>query len=338
MDFSAFPRVPLAHLPTPLEPLHIPTGSPHDARLFVKRDDCTGLGFGGNKTRKLEFAVGHALAMGADTLITSGAWQSNHVRQTAAAAARFGLRCEVVISDAAGRETEAYRASGNLLLHSLFGAHLHFVADDGDATMAGIDRLVGEATARGEKPYVVTLGVSDAIGSLGYAECARELLAQFQAQAISPSAIVLATGSGGTHAGLLAGLRLLGSAIPVIGISVSEPKEIKFGKVRTVADAMLALCGAPSSVVPDADIVVLDDYTGPGYAIPTVEANDALRMLAASQGLLLDPVYTAKAMAGLLDLLDRGTLGGDVVFIHTGGTPALFAYVDEFPLTKATCP
>ena len=169
MDFSAFPRVPLAHLPTPLEPLHIPTGSPHDARLFVKRDDCTGLGFGGNKTRKLEFAVGHALAMGADTLITSGAWQSNHVRQTAAAAARFGLRCEVVISDAAGRETEAYRASGNLLLHSLFGAHLHFVADDGDATMAGIDRLVGEATARGEKPYVVTLGVSDAIVSLGYA-------------------------------------------------------------------------------------------------------------------------------------------------------------------------
>jgi len=338
MDLSPFARLSLAHLPTPLERLASLTGDAWNVRLFVKRDDCTGLGFGGNKTRKLEFTLGHALAAGATTLITSGAWQSNHVRQTAAAAARAGLNCHVVICDATGRDTESYRTSGNLLLHSLFGAHLHFVEDDGDATTSRIDQLAAEAWARGETPYIVPLGASDAIGSLGYAECARELLDQCEAQAISPTTIILATGSGGTHAGLVAGLRLLGSSVRVIGISVSEPADVKFAKVRGIADAMLGLFGAPSTTVTDADILVLDDYTGPGYAIPTVEANDAIRALAAREGLLLDPVYTAKAMAGLIDLLKRGTLSGDVVFLHTGGTPALFAYADEFPLSKVTCP
>lgn len=338
MDLSHFARLPLAHLPTPLERLNALTGSPRGVRLFVKRDDCTGLGFGGNKTRKLEFTLGHALAAGATTLITSGAWQSNHVRQTAAAAARTGLNCHVVISDAVGRDTEAYCASGNMLLHSLFGAHLHFAADDGDATTLRIDRLADEAAARGETPYIVPLGASDGIGSLGYAECARELLAQCAAQSIAPTAIVLATGSGGTHAGLVAGLRMLGSTMRVIGVSVSEPADVKFAKVRGIADAMLDLCGAAQSIVSDADIVVLDDYTGPGYAVPTEAANDAIRTLAAREGLLVDPVYTAKALAGLLDLLERGKLTGDVIFLHTGGAPALFAYADEFPLTKAICP
>ncbi|MBY8821266.1 D-cysteine desulfhydrase family protein [Sphingomonas colocasiae] len=338
LDLSPFARLPLAHLPTPLERLSALTGDAWGVRLFVKRDDCTGLGFGGNKTRKLEFTLGHALAAGATTLITSGAWQSNHVRQTAAAAARTGLNCHVVISDAVGRETEAYCASGNMLLHGLFGAHLHLAEDDGDATTRCMDRLANEAMARGETPYIVPLGASDGIGSLGYAECARELLAQCEAQSVAPTAIVLATGSGGTHAGLLAGLRLLGSRVRVIGISVSEPADVKFDKVRGIADAMLDLCGASRGTVSDTDIVVLDDYTGPGYAIPTEEANQAIRTLAAREGLLVDPVYTAKALAGLLDLLERGRLTGDVVFLHTGGTPALFAYADEFPLTKATCP
>jgi len=338
LDLSPFARFPLAHLPTPLEPLDAIAGHGGSVRLFVKRDDCTGLGFGGNKTRKLEFTLGHALAVGATSLVTSGAWQSNHVRQTAAAAARARLDCHVVICDAAGRDSEAYRGSGNLLLHGLFGAHLHFVEDDGDATTACIDRLAAETLAAGGTPYVVPLGASDGIGSLGYAECAREILSQCAAQAISPGAIVLATGSCGTQAGLLAGLRLLGSAVPVIGISVSEPAEVKRAKLRGIADEMLALCGATAATVSDADIVVLDDYTGPGYAIPTPEANDAIRTLAARAGLLIDPVYTAKAMAGLLDLLDRGKLTGDIVFLHTGGTPALFAYADEFPPSKATCP
>lgn len=337
MDLSPFARLSLAHLPTPLEPLESLNGGTWNARLFVKRDDCTGLGFGGNKTRKLEFTLGHALAAGATTLITSGAWQSNHVRQTSAAAARAGLKCHVVICDAAERDTESYRTSGNLLLHGLFGAHLHFVEDDEDATTSCVERLTAEARARGETPYIVPLGASDEIGSLGYAECARELLDQCAAREISPTTIILATGSGGTHAGLVAGLRLLGSTARVIGISVSEPADVKFAKVRGIVDAMLDLLGAPSSTVTDADIVVLDDYTGPGYAVPTVEANDAIRALAAREGLLIDPVYTAKAMAGLIDLLDHGKLSGDVVFLHTGGTPALFAYADEFPLSKATC-
>jgi L-cysteate sulfo-lyase len=337
LDLSPFARLALAHLPTPLERLDGLTGENGSVRLFVKRDDCTGLGFGGNKTRKLEFTLGHALAAGATALITSGAWQSNHVRQTAAAAARTGLQCHVVICDAAERDTEAYRGSGNLLLHGLFGAHLHFVDDDGDATNACVDRLTAETWAKGGTPYVVPLGASDGIGSLGYAECARELLIQCAAQAISPTAIVLATGSCGTQAGLLAGLRLLGSDVQVIGISVSEPADVKFAKVRGIADEVLGLFGAAPTTVTDADIVVLDDYTGSGYAIPTRQANDAIRALAARAGLLLDPVYTAKAMAGLLDLVGQGKLGGDVVFLHTGGTPALFAYADEFPPSKATC-
>ena len=329
------PRIALAHVPTPLEPLHLPVAAA-GTRLFVKRDDCTGLGLGGNKTRKLEFTLGHARSIGADTLITSGAWQSNHVRQTAAAAARAGMACHAVVCDAAGRKTPAYRASGNLMLDDLFGAHLHFVADDGDATAARIEHVRSQTEAAGGTPYVVALGASDAIGSLGYADCARELLAQCAARRIVPSAIVLATGSGGTHAGLLAGLRLLGSGIKVIGISVSEPAAVKVRKVRIVGDAMLDLLGASAAVVPDEDIIVLDDYTGAGYAIPSAGANHALRLLAASDGLLLDPVYTAKAMAGLLDLIDRGELGGDIVFLHTGGVPALFAYADEFPLRRTS--
>jgi L-cysteate sulfo-lyase len=337
--FSKFPRVSIAHLPTPLEHLDLAAARESDAQIFVKRDDCTGLALGGNKTRKLEFTLGHALATGADTLITSGAWHSNHVRQTAAAAARFGLRCEVVLHDATHRRTEAYRHSGNLLLHGLFGARLHLVDDEDQATSARIDGLVRETLRTGHTPYVVPTGASDAIGSLGYAGCARELLAQFAALSIEPTAIVLATGSGGTHAGLLAGLRMLGSSIPVVGISVSEPRATKVAKVRAIIDPMLSMCGASPQLVLDRDIVVFDRYAGEGYAVPTVQANAALRMVAEEGGLLLDPVYTAKAMSGLLDLLGRRTIGGQIVFLHTGGTPALFSYADEFPVrTEAhTC-
>lgn len=327
LDLSPFPRVPLAHLPTPLEATGI--GAIGGVRVFVKRDDCTGLGFGGNKTRKLEFTLGDAVAQGATVLITSGARHSNHVRQTVAAAARLGLRCRVVLHDPVGRDTFSYATSGNLLLDTLFGADIHFVSDEGAATSVCIAKLENDARVKGETPYVVPLGASDATGALGYAECARELLGQCVKQAIAPSAIVLATGSAGTHAGLLGGLRLLGSAVPVIGISVSEPADIKRAKVRNILDAMIAKVGK-EVVVPDSEVIVFDDYTGPGYTIPTSESHEAVRRIAQHEGLLLDPVYTAKAMAGLLDLVHNGKLSGDVVFLHTGGTPALFAYNDDF--------
>lgn len=326
-DLLRFPRVPLAHLPTPLETTAISNGS--ILRVFVKRDDCTGLGFGGNKTRKLEFTLGDAVARGATVLITSGARHSNHVRQTAAAAARLGIRCQVVLYDPLDRATPFYATSGNFLLDTLFGAEVHLVADDGDATDRCIAALEEAANAAGETPCVVSLGASDGTGALGYVECARELLGQCAERNIVPSAIILATGSGGTQAGLLGGLRLMGSAIPVIGISVSEAADIKRAKIRRVLDEMLEKLDSDLSV-PNSDIIVFDEYAGPGYTVPTPESHDAVCRIARREGLLLDPVYTAKAMAGLLDLASRGRLFGDVVFLHTGGAPALFAYNDDF--------
>ncbi len=339
LDLSGFARAPLAHLPTPIELTSI--GGDAGFRVFVKRDDCTGLGLGGNKTRKLEFTMGEAIAARATVLITCGARHSNHVRQTAAAAARLGVRCQVVLYDPLERETAFYKTSGNLLLDTLLGAEVYHVSDNGDATEQRIEALVAEARAAGETPYVVTLGASDGTGALGYAECARELLAQCRERDIAPSAIILATGSGGTQAGLLGGLRLLGSDIPVVGISVSEPADIKRGKVRRVLDEMFAKLGA-DIIVPDSDIVISDDYAGEGYTIPTPESHDAVRSVAQHEGLLIDPIYTAKAMAGLLDLGRRGKLSGDVVFLHTGGATALFAYTDDFlpsdPLRKVSAP
>ncbi len=327
LDMARFPRRALAQLPTPLDATGIAVGE--SVRIFVKRDDCTGLAMGGNKARKLEFAIGDALARGATLLITSGARHSNHVRQTAAAAARAGLRCQVVLHDPVERESQFYTASGNILLTRLFGADVHFVADENEATDVRVGQLERAARAAGETPVVIMPGASDGTGALGYANCAGELLAQFEAQNIAPSAILLATGSGGTQAGLLGGLRLLGSNIPVIGISISEPAPVKCAKIRTVLDQMLAKLGS-ALTIPDSEILVFDDYSGAGYAIPTSAAQDAIQLASQREGLLLDPVYTGKAMAGLFDLAHRGLLNGDVVFLHTGGTPALFAYTDAF--------
>ena len=330
LDRLDIPRTPLGHLPTPLEFMCSLASGAGAVRLFVKRDDCTGLGFGGNKTRKLEFAIGAALAAGADTIITWGAWQSNYVRQVAAAAAQSGMEFHAVVSNPIDRQTDIYFSSGNLLLDRLFGADLHFVADDEDATAREIERIAAEVQADGRTPYVIPIGASNGVGALGYAVCAEELLNQCIQCDLHPSAIVLATGSGGTHGGLLGGLRLSGSLVPVIGISVSEPAAVKWSKVRTVIDAMLDLLSEPQATVADREIIVHDHYIGSGYAVPDEVTNGTIRWAAETSGLLLDPVYTGKAMAGLLDLVRTGVLQGDVIFLHTGGAPALFAYADEF--------
>jgi D-cysteine desulfhydrase family pyridoxal phosphate-dependent enzyme len=322
-------RIRLAHLPTALEAMPRLSERSPDVRLFIKRDDCTGLGLGGNKTRKLEFVVGHAQAKGATCLVTCGGWQSNHVRQTAAAAARLGLECHAILWDVTGRRTKSYSSSGNLLLDKLFGATLHFVADEKEAAIQ-TEQLSAKITWEGGVPYVIPLGASDPIGALGYAECARELILQFEMQNIQPSAIIVATGSAGTQAGLLAGLRAFGSTIAVVGVAVSETTPVKEAKVRELTEATLRLMGKPDTQVESSDVVVLDAYVGEGYATPTKASNEAISVLAEAEGILLDPVYTAKAMAGLLDLMDRSEIKGDVVFLHTGGAPALFAYVEEF--------
>lgn len=337
MDLSRLPRVHLAHLPTPLEPMEALARRIGAApRLFVKRDDCTGLALGGNKTRKLEYTLGDALERGADVLVTCGGLQSNHVRQTAAAAAKFGLECHAVVSNPlTGSDygvSDVYGETGNLLLDDVLGCRLHLVTDGDSATDDRIAELVADLQAEGRTPHVVPLGASDGVGAMGYAGCALELLEQCAADGIDPSHIVLGTGSAGTQAGLLAGLRAAGSAIEVLGIAISETAEAKRVRVRTVLGQMEAHWPGDAPVIRDEDIVVRDGFVGDGYALPSAAGIAAIRLAAETEGLLLDPVYTGKAMAGLLALVTDGPLatGRDVVFLHTGGSPALFAYPELF--------
>lgn len=330
MRLERFPRVALMHGPTPLHGLPALARVLEVERIYIKRDDCTGLAFGGNKTRKLEFTFGDALRRGADVVVTTGAWQSNHVRQTAAAAAQLGLRCHAVVNSPLTAPTASYASSGNLLLDHVVGAQLHRVEDDA-AAQARVAELMRAEAAAGGVPYRVPLGASDGIGTLGYVRCAQELLQQLDAEGARPSHVVLATGSAGTHAGLLAGLRAAGSGIAVVGVSVSEPAAAKRARVGRVLDQLAEVTGQASLRVADAEILVLDDYVGTGYAMPDEAADEALRLLASREGILLDPVYTGKAMAGFLDLVRGGKLRGlrDPVFLHTGGAPALFAYVEH---------
>ena len=319
---ASIPRFPLIAAPTPLDLVRCEIPG-FDGRLFVKRDDSTGFALGGNKGRKLEFTVADALAKGATALVTASGIQSNHVRQTAAAAAKAGLACHAVLTPALGCYPDAHIRSGNVLLDLIFGATLHLAAADADVEPT-LARVVADLTAAGERPYLVPLGASDGIGSLGYVACAWELRDQCAQAGAEPAAIFVATGSGGTHGGLLAGARLDGWEIPIIGISVSEPAAAKRDRVRTAIALVAGVLGVP---VPcdEVSIVVHDGYTGAGYAHQTVEANHWIRTLARSEGILLDPVYTGKAFAGMADILNQERIGKDVVFLHTGGAPAIFA-------------
>ncbi len=332
MDLSHFPRTRLGHLPTALESMPNLSMRLAGPRLFVKRDDCTGLALGGNKTRKLEFAMGAALRAGVDLIITSGGTQSNSVRQVAAAAARLQIDCQCVIANPLKNYPPEYLLNGNVLLDEILGAKV-FVASDADGALAEeVSRLAVLARSQGRRVCVIPIGCSDAVGSLGYVACAAEILDQCEADGIEPSHMIVATGSAGTHAGLLTGLRLNGSSIPVVGIAVSETSTAKCRKVRTVIDELTALLGVDPNLIEDDDIEVLDDYVGGGYAIPSRHTIAAVRAAASQEGLILDPVYTGKAMAGLIDLIGGKKLADarDVVFLHTGGSPAMFAYTEAF--------
>lgn len=321
---NARPRAALCHLPTPLEALRTPLEGVA-GRLFVKRDDCTGLAFGGNKSRKLEFSLGDALATGATAVITASSVQSNHLRQTAAGAARHGLDCHLVVSPALERFPRDHLDSGNVLLDQLLGARLHLApsaADEG----ATIERVRRAIECDGGRPYVIPLGASDGIGCVGYVVAAWELLEQCQRGGFVPSHVFVATGSGGTHAGLLAGLRLAGVDTVVVGVSVSEPAPAKRAKVKTALADLERVLGL-SLPIADEHLLVYDDYTGPGYGHPTRDANACIVRIARHEGLLLDPDYTGKAFAGMADLLARRAVGvvRDAVFLHTGGAPVIFA-------------
>ena len=328
MQLSNFPRVALAHLPTPLEFMPRLTKHLGGPEIYVKRDDCTGLATGGNKTRKLEFSMGQALAEGADTIITVGAIQSNHVRQTAAAACKLGLDCEVLLEHRIGDPSETYTNSGNLFLDKIFGANLREYpgGTDFDAAMAAV---ADEVRAKGRKPHTIPGGASNAIGALGYVSCGVELLQQCDEQNLAFDHMVLATGSAGTHAGLAVGLRASGSNLPMLGIGVNAPQAVQEERVYRLALETAECVGESDCVVRD-DIVADCNYIGTGYGKPTQSMNEAILMLARLEGLLFDPVYSGKALAGMIDYIRQGrfTSGQRIVFLHTGGSAGLFAYSD----------
>ena len=331
-SLDQLPRIALQHAPTPLEPMPRLTAALGGPKLWIKRDDCTGLALGGNKVRKLEFLLGEALAQGADTIITAGGPQSNHARQTAAAAARLGLDCVLILTDAVAGRDPAYHAGGNLLLDELFGARieLHPGTADPDAEMA---RAAEQCRAEGGTPYIIPIGGSNALGMMGYVDAARELLDQAKAQGVGITHVALASGSGGTHAGLALGLALGGSTAPAIGYCISRTSQEQRPRVAALLQSGSALLGVASPLSGD-DVVLEDGVIGEGYGQPTDGMVEALRLAAAQEALLLDPVYTGKAMAGLIAGIRAGRFGPDdsVVFLHTGGTPALFTYPDAFPI------
>lgn len=332
MLLTRFPRVSLAHLPTPLEYLPQLTDHLGGPRIYVKRDDCTGLGTGGNKTRKLEFLLGAALEQDADTVITQGAVQSNHARQTAAAAAKLGLGCELIFEKRVDRPSEPYLESGNVLLDRLYGARIHEVAKGSDMD-AELESLARDLRAGGRRPYVIPGGGSNPVGALGYVDCAQELIAQANRESLTIDHIVHATGSAGTQAGLLVGLRANNCRVPLLGIGVNAAREIQEERVFGLAERTAELVGARACIARE-DVVCNCDYVGDGYGIPTDSMNAALLLLARKEGLLFDPVYSGKALAGMIDLVRKGRFASTetIVFIHTGGTAGLFAYVDRLRL------
>ncbi len=309
------PRLHFAHLPTPIDSLPRLSAALGGPTLLVKRDDQTGLAFGGNKTRKLEFLVAEAQAQGADMLVTAGALQSNHCRQTAAAAARFGFECTLVL---VGEPPE--RPSANLFLDRLFGAQLVWTQkSQRDATL---DQVCQAARERGRKPYLVPYGGSNATGALGYAFAMQEFLSQ----GAPADWIVFASSSGGTQAGLLLGQRLFGYAGKILGISVDEPQAVLQERVAKLASETSEKFGKRLDFAPE-EALVNSDYCAAGYGVLTQAERAAVRLFAQTEGLLLDPVYTGRAAAGLLDLIHKGFFkrGETVLFWHTGGQPALFA-------------
>ena len=330
MDLARFPRVKLCQAPTPLERLPRLTAELGGPDIWMKRDDLTGMGGGGNKVRKLEFLAGAALAEGADHLVTQGAVQSNHVRQTAAVAAKLGLACTAVLEHRIDTNDSAYLNSGNVLLDRLMGTHLEY-RPGGTDMQAAIEEVGARLRAEGARPYVIPGGGSNTVGALGYAAVALELLSQANEIGLRIDRLVHATGSAGTQAGLVAGLHAMSSPVRVLGIGVRAPKDRQEANVLRLAQATAAHMGLDRPV-PASAVEANCDYVGGGYGIPTPGMIEAVRMLARLEGIMLDPVYSGKGMAGLVDLIRRGTFtkGQTVVFLHTGGATGLFGYADTF--------
>ncbi len=328
MQLARFARRRYTPFWTPLEPLPNLSAALAGPELWIKRDDMLGLASGGNKTRKLEFLVAEALAQGADTLITVGAVQSNHCRLTLAAARREGLQCQLVLEE---RVAGSYRedASGNNLLFRLMGVERIEVVPAGTDLAAAMQRLADDLGEQGRRAYLIPGGGSNALGALGYVACADELLAQTFDLGLRLDHVVVASGSGGTHAGLVAGLHAAQAGLPITGVSVRAEQAPQEAKILALADEVLALAGAEVGV-PAAAVMVEDAHVGPGYSLPTDAMVEAIQLFARYEGILLDPVYTGKTAAGLIALVRSGRFaaGERVLLVHTGGSPALYAYQD----------
>lgn len=329
MELSAVPRRQYSDGATPIE--HLPRlsellGGPH---IYIKRDDQLGLAAGGNKTRKLEYLVADALASGADTLITTGAVQSNHCRLTLAAAVREGLRCRLVLEE---RLPGSYdpAASGNNLLITLMGPDDVSIVPGGSDIDSALRQAAQEVEAEGGIPYVIPSGGSTPLGAMGYVAGAAEILEQCRAQSLDLDQLICPSGSGGTQAGLVAGFGSRGQHISVTGISVRADRADQLAKVHTLAQGALNLIG-DENAVRDGVVVVRDEYVGPGYSLPSDDMVEAVHLMARTEGILLDPVYTGKAAAGMIDMIRNEEFGANenLLFLHTGGLPGLYAYGDQ---------
>jgi len=332
LTLAKFPKVRLGHLPTPLEPMDRLSEILGGPRLWVKRDDCTGLSSGGNKTRKLEFLMADAQSKGADTIITQGATQSNHARQTTAAAAKLGMECHILLEDRTGSNDHSYILNGNVLLDRLHGASVSKRSGGTDMN-AEMQDFAESLIEKGKNPYIIPGGGSNAIGALGYVNCARELTEQASEIGLKVDALVHATGSAGTQAGLVAGLAAIQSDIHLLGIGVRAPKDKQEQMVFDLAQKTADYLDTGIKIERD-KVRAICDYVGAGYGLPTDGMIKAVKLLAQSEGLLFDPVYSGKGLDGLIDQIKKGYFAGmdNVVFLHTGGSAALFGYPETFEL------
>ncbi|MGD8471678.1 MAG: D-cysteine desulfhydrase [Desulfobacterales bacterium] len=329
MNLAKFPRRRYTEGKTPIEKLSRLSRELGGPTIYMKRDDLLGLAGGGNKTRKLEFLVAEALAQGADTLITCGAVQSNHCRLTLAAAVKEGLKCRLILEE---RVPGSYNpeSAGNNFLFRLMGVEKIKVVPGSSDMIAEMQAVADEVAGQGRNAYIIPGGGSNPVGATGYVAGAEEILAQTFDLGINIDRIICASGSAGTHAGLVTGFHGNNSNIPVIGINVSRPRaeqeELVYDLVKDTAKHV-----GVNSDIPREAVVCFDEYVGPGYSLPTDEMAEAVRMLARLEGVLIDPVYTGKAMAGLIDLARKGTFNKDenILFIHTGGSPALYVYMSD---------
>ncbi len=325
------PRTSLMSGETPIEDM--PNLSAHigTARLLVKRDDLTGLAFGGNKVRQLEYYIGDAKSKGTDTIIITGAIQSNFVRMATAAARKTGMTCHVQLEDRVPKNDPTYRSSGNVLLDKILGATIHYYphGEDEAGADAHLDEIAEELISKGQKTYIIHLGIGNPpLGSLGYVDCAREMLSQCAGQKIDLDEVVIASGSGHTHSGLLFGLRALGWKGRVTGVCVRRNAKDQRDRVSSHCVKIADMLGM-ESVVEDADIILTDEYLGAGYGCTHERMFDAMKLAAETEGLLTDPVYTAKTMCAFIERAKSAEAGQSLIFVHTGGTPALFAYEKE---------